>query len=234
VASLAVSRAARPGLLERAAPGSGGPAGSGDAAGGGGPAGSAAGDASGSASGEASGGQAAGTGGQGPGGSKSEQIGRRLDETFGTFDAAVRTAQADIAKEREAAGGAAGGSPGEDEEGAGAEGGAGGEGGADAEAQREGGLESTGGSTGGAGEAGEAGEAGTGNAESGAPDSQQGGVGGGTGPAGKGPSTIPADIPDGRDDDIVARQIREAAMKETDPELREALWEEYRRYKKGS
>jgi hypothetical protein len=31
----------------------------------------------------------------------------------------------------------------------------------------------------------------------------------------------------------VARQIREAAMKETDPELRKALWDEYRKYKKG-
>ncbi len=41
----------------------------------------------------------------------------------------------------------------------------------------------------------------------------------------------PADIPSGNDDDIVARQIREAAMKETDPELREKLWEEYRKYK---
>lgn len=35
------------------------------------------------------------------------------------------------------------------------------------------------------------------------------------------------------DDDIVARQLREAAEKETDPELKEKLWEEYRRYKKG-
>jgi len=43
----------------------------------------------------------------------------------------------------------------------------------------------------------------------------------------------PADIPDGRDDDIVARQIREAAEKETDPELREKLWDEYREYKTG-
>lgn len=33
------------------------------------------------------------------------------------------------------------------------------------------------------------------------------------------------------DDDIVARQLREAAENETDPELREKLWEEYRRYK---
>ncbi|GAB3095576.1 hypothetical protein GCM10027217_09800 [Pseudomaricurvus hydrocarbonicus] len=41
----------------------------------------------------------------------------------------------------------------------------------------------------------------------------------------------PADIPDGSDDDVVARQIREAAMKEADPALREKLWEEYRKYK---
>ncbi|MEA2109294.1 MAG: hypothetical protein U9P07_07735 [Pseudomonadota bacterium] len=36
-----------------------------------------------------------------------------------------------------------------------------------------------------------------------------------------------------RDDDIVARQLREAAEKETDPELKEKLWEEYRKYKAG-
>ena len=36
------------------------------------------------------------------------------------------------------------------------------------------------------------------------------------------------------DDDIVARQLREAAEKETDPELKEKLWEEYRKYKAGS
>lgn len=40
----------------------------------------------------------------------------------------------------------------------------------------------------------------------------------------------PADIPSGRDDDVVARQLREAAMAESDPELREALWDEYRNY----
>lgn len=44
---------------------------------------------------------------------------------------------------------------------------------------------------------------------------------------------IPKDIPDGSDDDIVARQLREAAMKEQDPELRKKLWDEYRKYKKG-
>ena len=42
---------------------------------------------------------------------------------------------------------------------------------------------------------------------------------------------IPEDITGGRDDDIVARQIREAALKEKDPVLREKLWDEYRKYK---
>ena len=41
----------------------------------------------------------------------------------------------------------------------------------------------------------------------------------------------PADIPDGDDDDVVARQLREAAMREPDPMLREKLWDEYRKYK---
>ena len=49
-----------------------------------------------------------------------------------------------------------------------------------------------------------------------------------------GRSSVPHDIPDGKDDDIVARQLREAAEKEQDPELREKLWDEYRKYKKRS
>jgi len=44
---------------------------------------------------------------------------------------------------------------------------------------------------------------------------------------------IPPDVGDGSDDDIVAGQLREAAMKEEDPELREKLWDEYRAYKFG-
>ncbi len=43
----------------------------------------------------------------------------------------------------------------------------------------------------------------------------------------------PADVPDSRDDDVVARQLREAAEKESDPELSKKLWDEYRRYKQG-
>jgi hypothetical protein len=40
----------------------------------------------------------------------------------------------------------------------------------------------------------------------------------------------PDDIPVTVDDDIIARQLREAALAEEDPELRERLWEEYRKY----
>ena len=54
---------------------------------------------------------------------------------------------------------------------------------------------------------------------------------GGDSAGGEGDDRVPPDVGDGSDDDIVARQLREAAEKETDPELREKLWEEYRRYK---
>ena len=43
----------------------------------------------------------------------------------------------------------------------------------------------------------------------------------------------PEDLPDPQGDDIVARQLREAATAETDPELREKLWEEYKKYRAG-
>ncbi|MCC5846482.1 MAG: hypothetical protein JJU29_00190 [Verrucomicrobia bacterium] len=41
------------------------------------------------------------------------------------------------------------------------------------------------------------------------------------------------DRPPRQDEDIVARQLREAAEKETDPELREKLWKEYEAYLDG-
>jgi len=60
-----------------------------------------------------------------------------------------------------------------------------------------------------------------------------GGMGGRSGGAPDAPAVYeaPEDIPAGNDDDIVARQLREAAMREADPEVREALWNEYRKYK---
>lgn len=67
-------------------------------------------------------------------------------------------------------------------------------------------------------------------ASGGGRQSADGSVGQGTGDDAAG---IAPDIPDGRDDDVVARQLREAAMREQDPELRRRLWEEYKRYKQG-
>ncbi|NOX52132.1 MAG: hypothetical protein GXP16_16585, partial [Gammaproteobacteria bacterium] len=52
-------------------------------------------------------------------------------------------------------------------------------------------------------------------------------------PPRRGAEGIPDNIPDAKDDDIIARQLREAAMQELDPELQEKLWQEYRKYKKG-
>ena len=40
---------------------------------------------------------------------------------------------------------------------------------------------------------------------------------------------VPPDVADARDDDVVCRQLREAAIAETDTDLREGLWEDYRR-----
>ena len=45
---------------------------------------------------------------------------------------------------------------------------------------------------------------------------------------------LPDDIDDGQGDDIVLRQIRAAATQESDPVLREKLWDEYRRIKDGT
>ncbi len=42
---------------------------------------------------------------------------------------------------------------------------------------------------------------------------------------------IPEDIPAANNDDAIAAQIRLAAESETDPEIREKLWNEYRKYK---
>jgi hypothetical protein len=53
-------------------------------------------------------------------------------------------------------------------------------------------------------------------------------------PQSPGKTSAPPGTPDGSDDDVVARQLREAAEKETDPELKKKLWEEYRKYKDGT
>ena len=59
----------------------------------------------------------------------------------------------------------------------------------------------------------------------------EGGTGGGGGSDGETVAVASAqEPPPNPDDDIVARQLREAAVAETDPELKARLWEEYYRY----
>jgi hypothetical protein len=58
------------------------------------------------------------------------------------------------------------------------------------------------------------------------------GLSGGADQVERPPTAGRPDLEEG-DDDIVARQLREAAEQETDPEVKERLWEEYRKYKEG-
>ncbi|MEA3242461.1 MAG: hypothetical protein U9Q19_03350 [Pseudomonadota bacterium] len=90
-----------------------------------------------------------------------------------------------------------------------------------------------GGQTGDAGESGDVTGSGEQPASRGAGDRPPSGAAGGRGTQ-TGASGQAADIPDGSDDDLVARQMREAAEKETNPELKKKLWEEYRKYKQGA
>jgi len=106
----------------------------------------------------------------------------------------------------------------------------GGSGGSGDAAGDSGGTEGTRGEAGNDKTAGESGK--SGSVEEGQPgSSSQKGVQGKSLPGTK--SSAPADIPDGSNDDVIARQLREAAEKETDPELKKKLWDEYRRYKSG-
>jgi len=49
-----------------------------------------------------------------------------------------------------------------------------------------------------------------------------------------GNGAVAREVPDGSDDDVVARRLRQAAQQETDPELKEKLWQEYADYKKNA
>jgi hypothetical protein len=99
--------------------------------------------------------------------------------------------------------------------------------------QTQSGQPGSGGAGGGSGDGGDiadAGEYGSGGYSTG------GGMGGAGGGGGQMPQNAakyppPKDIPNGNDDDVVARQLREAAMREPDPAVREKLWDEYRKYK---
>jgi len=147
--------------------------------------------------------------GEFPGGAgDAEQLGKELDESVGDFDKVLMEEQREIetvSRNTEGFGTAPGG----------------GSGGKVSLGEQSAGAESGGG--GGAGGGG------------------GGGGGGGAGASRSDPlagmsegeieKRTPDDIAVMMDDDIVAKQLREAALAEEDPELRERLWEEYRKYK---
>ncbi|MGQ0834659.1 MAG: hypothetical protein ACT4O5_06990 [Gammaproteobacteria bacterium] len=146
-------------------------------------------------------------------------IDRRLDDSLGTFDSELKKEQERVAKERDeraaARAGTADSEEGEDTEGTDSENGTARTEGPpapgsdaetkDADGKRPGDLKSE--------RQGQSGSASGSNSPNGAGSRQ---------------------IPDGSDDDIVARRLRKAAEQETDPELKEKLWKEYIEYKKNT
>jgi hypothetical protein len=153
-------------------------------------------------------GDQAGGVGEFPGGDaeRAEQLGKELEESVGDFDEVLMEEQREIE------------TVGRNTEGYGT--GSGGSGGSRVSL----GEQSAGGMSGGA---------------SGGASGGGGGGGGGSGTndplAGMSEGEIaqrtPDDIEVMMDDDIVAKQLREAALAEDDPELRDRLWAEYRKYK---
>lgn len=144
-------------------------------------------------------------------GERRDEIAGRLDKSLGVFDERMAREQVALQKQREeqsARSGGGGGSAGEGSEGGGG--------------------------------MGEGGDAGFGQGLPGEQDGEEGEA------SGSGQSTTasrgrsvrgnnlppPPDVGDGSNDDVVARQLREAAEKEKDPELAKKLWDEYREYKK--
>jgi hypothetical protein len=159
-----------------------------------------------------------------------------MDQSLGDFDEKLRKERERIAKDRDAQSASEHGASGDpnapNSNAAGEGGGAGKPGGNDGDMRSSGGAPGAGGTPGAGGD--QPGSQGgmKSNEKSGAGGG--GGTGGGGGKGGGGPGTTPKNIPDGRDDDTIARQIREAAEKETDPELRDKLWKEYIEYKKNA
>jgi len=158
---------------------------------------------------EEGGGQGAGGVGEFPGGDseRAEQLGKELDESMGDFDEALGQEQREIST---------------------------------AGRNTEGFDTGSGGNSGGSISLGEqaagamGGSSGGGGSGAGG-DSPSGEVGGGP-LAGMDEQEVAKRTPDDIEvhafgDDIVAKQLREAALAEEDPVLRERLWDEYRKYK---
>jgi len=148
-----------------------------------------------------------------------------LNDSLGAFDAELRKEQQKVAQERDARQAAAGSAT--------TEGQSGDKGAADRTGDRSGtaATEAPDTSTGARGDAGKRDP----NKKSPRPgdlksDKNSTATGGGA----TGNGATAREIPDGSDDDIVARRLRKAAEQETDPELKEKLWKEYVDYKKNA
>jgi hypothetical protein len=150
-------------------------------------------------------------------------IDKRLDDTLGTFDGEIRKEQEKNAQERDARNAAtAGAGTAEDAESDEA---------STEESRREGDLAS--GSAGNEGpDGGKDKSSRPGDLKSDGQRKAESGNASGGGATGSGGAAT--EIPDGSDDDVVARRLRKAAEQETDPELKEKLWKEYVEYKKNA
>ena len=153
------------------------------------------------------------------------KLDRQLDDALSEFDDMLLREQEELASRQSSTGGGGGGGGGGDASQSGSEGesGSGEAGGPSAQEQAKG-TE-----TGESASAEQSAESATSGAERVASTSTSGPVGSSSERNTSG--TVPPGIPDGRDDDVVARQLREAAENEPDPTLRAKLWEEYRKYK---
>ena len=159
--------------------------------------------------GSAGGAGGAGGVGQFPGGDaeRAEELGEELDKSVGDFDEVLMEEQREIETVgRNTEGYDTGGT------------GGGGSGGRVSLGEQAAGAMTQGGGSSGGGGGGGGGAAGRSDPLDGMSDEQIA-------------QRTPDDIEVMMDDDIVAKQLREAALSEEDPELRERLWEEYRKYK---
>jgi hypothetical protein len=163
-----------------------------------------------------------------------EELDGRLGASLSAFDAMLLKEQQEAATRRAEQQAKAGGGSGSGGEGEGASAGGGGSPGGGSAAGKTSGGERSGSRERAAGSA----EGGEGDRASGSDRGDRSSRTGDRNAAGgravesnDGGVQAPPDVGDGRDDDVVARQLREAALAEKDPAIREKLWDEYRRYK---
>lgn len=152
-------------------------------------------------------------------------IDRKLDDSLGTLDKEIRKEQEKTAQERDARAAANAGNTGTAETDG------------DADAKKDGDLSSAGTADTEApqdGKDGKGSKDGKSNRPGDLKSDKQRKEGEGNSGGAQGSGSAAPSIPDGSDDDIVARRLRKAAEQETDPELKEKLWKEYVEYKKNA